>query len=546
MKKDKLLLIFSLALTLFSVSCDDFLDVVPDARPELTDAKKVGYLLNSAYGQHIPIVATECASDNKDWLDKAGISYYYLAQEEAFFWKDVRDEGGNDALVDFYPSYYSAIACANQALIAIEEQGTPESMLPYKGEALLTRAFHHFMLVNVYGQHYNKQTSETDLGIVYMDRAETTLNPYYERESVAEVYRKIDKDIEEGLPLIDDAIWQYPKYHFNKRASYAFAARFNLFYGNYDKAIKYATEAIGADAEPMLRKWSDYANIGTETDYVTRYYTSLDQNCNLMLITAVSSVQGYYSNNRKYQHTNQVSDLEAERGPGPWGPARGALSPRSFWMVITRLTDHNSVFWKNVPMAMKKSSPTATSGVNHTTWLPFTAEETLLVRAEAYVMKDDYENATKDLALWMKVMVRPNPGVTTNILTREMINNYYSTVPYYQWNAPTPKKHLHPLDFTLEEGSEKENFLQCVLHFRRIETINQGWRWYDIKRFGIEIYRRRMDDSNGYDSSTGMANKTSILEAVDSLKVGDPRRAMQLPPDVIAAGLEANPGVYRK
>ncbi|MDR0832685.1 MAG: RagB/SusD family nutrient uptake outer membrane protein [Candidatus Symbiothrix sp.] len=550
MNKNKFIGIFTLALTLFTVSCDDFLDVIPDARPELTDAKKVGYLLNSAYGKFIPIVATEHASDNKDWVDKTGINYYYLAQEEAFYWKDNRDEGGNDTSIDFYGGYYLAIAAANQALIAIEEQGTPESMLPLKGEAFLTRAYHHFMLVNVYGQHYNTATSETDLGIVYMDHAETTLNPKYTRESVAEVYRKINEDIEAGLPLIDDAIWTYPKYHFNKKASYAFAARFNLFYGNYDKAIKYATEAIGENAEPMLRNWAHYADIGTDNTEVTRYYTTLDQNCNLMLITGTSSAYGYYTSMRKYQHTNQIADMEAQRGPGPWGPARGALSPRTFYMVVTRLTNDNSVFWKNLPQAMKKDSPTASSGVNHTTWLPFTAEETLLVRAEAHALKGEFDAATADLALWMKVMVRPNGSITTNILTRAKINSYYSTVPYYTWKNPTPKKHLHPVDpelaARLTEGSELENFLQCVLHFRRIETINQGQRWYDVKRYGMVIYRRHLDSSNGYNSSTSMGDNAPILEVVDSLVVGDDRRAFQLPPDVIAAGLEANPGIYRK
>ena len=54
-------------------------------------------------------------------------------------------------------------------------------------------------------------------------------------------------------------------------------------------------------------------------------------------------------------------------------------------------------------------------------------------------------------------------------------------------------------------------------------TIHEGLRWQDIKRYGIEISHNR----------DGLAN--------DILKVDDPRRAMQLPQDVINAGLEANP-----
>lgn len=65
--------------------------------------------------------------------------------------------------------------------------------------------------------------------------------------------------------------------------------------------------------------------------------------------------------------------------------------------------------------------------------------------------------------------------------------------------------------------------IQCILHLRRIETIHEGLRWQDIKRYGIEIAHNR--DGLTY----------------DVLTVDDPRRAMQLPQDVISAGLKANP-----
>jgi hypothetical protein len=61
------------------------------------------------------------------------------------------------------------------------------------------------------------------------------------------------------------------------------------------------------------------------------------------------------------------------------------------------------------------------------------------------------------------------------------------------------------------------------LHLRRIETVHEGLRWQDIKRYGIEIAHNR-------------ANTTA-----DILRVDDPRRAFQLPQDVINAGLPANP-----
>ncbi len=69
----------------------------------------------------------------------------------------------------------------------------------------------------------------------------------------------IDKDIEEGLPLISSEAYDTPLYHFNQNAAYAFAAQFNLFYNKFDKAIRYATEAIGEDPSSVLRNMGGYA-----------------------------------------------------------------------------------------------------------------------------------------------------------------------------------------------------------------------------------------------------------------------------------------------
>ena len=84
------------------------------------------------------------------------------------------------------------------------------------------------------------------------------------------------------------------------------------------------------------------------------------------------------------------------------------------------------------------------------------------------------------------------------------------------------KKAINPVGFTVAEGDQME-IIQCLLHLRRIETIHEGLRFQDIKRYGIEISHNR----------EGMEN--------DVLTLDDPRRAIQLPQDVIAAGLEANP-----
>ena len=61
------------------------------------------------------------------------------------------------------------------------------------------------------------------------------------------------------------------------------------------------------------------------------------------------------------------------------------------------------------------------------------------------------------------------------------------------------------------------------MHFRRIEGLHDGLRWHDIKRYGIEI-----EHVQGKDPAR-------------ILVWNDDRRAIQLPQEVIMAGMTANP-----
>ena len=86
-------------------------------------------------------------------------------------------------------------------------------------EALLCRAYSHFILVNMFAQAYSKETAATDPGITYMLQPEQGLNPKYKRNTVAEVYDFIDKDLQAALPYVSDGYYTVPKYHFNKKAA---------------------------------------------------------------------------------------------------------------------------------------------------------------------------------------------------------------------------------------------------------------------------------------------------------------------------------------
>ena len=88
---------------------------------------------------------------------------------------------------------------------------------------------------------------------------------------------------------MDDHYYAHPKFHFNKRAAYAFATRFYLHKGDWDQVVAYADYVLGGDAKKNLRRWNKYAD-ALEFDHpgLHRLYNATDEPANLLLTTTES------------------------------------------------------------------------------------------------------------------------------------------------------------------------------------------------------------------------------------------------------------------
>jgi tetratricopeptide (TPR) repeat protein len=526
LKKMKKFLPLLIICLVFCISCNDFLDELPDNRAEVDNMDEIAKLLVSAYPDNSHTLIAEMYSDNIDDYKGPTNSLSNRFIEQVATWQDVT-ESNNESPTMVWEAHYGAIANANQALSAIEEMGEPEELLPYKGEALIARAYNHFILVNLFCLHYNKQTSTQDLGIPYMDHAETELDPKYERGTVAKVYESIEKDLEEGLPLIKD-VYSIPKYHFNQNASYAFATRFYLFYEKYDKVIEYANKIFGTTPATFMRDWATISSKTYDFDVYSEDYINVVHKCVFLLTTGYSScgpVFGPYTTWKRFSHTLLISNYETLTARAPWG----AYGSNTYYYTVKSYGASGGEFSfatiAKVPYLFEYTDPVAGIGYSRSVFPIFQAEEALLNRAEAYALTGKYNEAVADLVTWQNSRIKS--GTT---MTLENINTFFSNVNYYTPTNPTTKRKLNPLISTSITDPIQENLIHCILHVRRIHTIFEGLRLFDIKRYGITIYRRQI------------SNITSQVEKVyDSLTINDPRRAMQLPQDVISAGLEPNP-----
>lgn len=307
-------LLFSSLLAAGLVACNDFLDQQPDNRTTIDSEEKAINMLVSAYPDNQPWLFLELASDNTDnhGTNYSGWSRFW---QQSYEWSDPT-ETNNESPANTWSSHYMAIANANQTLKAIEGMEMTDKLKAAKGEALLCRAYAHFVLVNIFCQHYDPAYPD-DLGIPYMEAAETELDPKYERGTVVGVYEMIAKDVEEGLPLINDAIYSVPKYHFNKRAANAFAARFYLYYQKWDEAIACATAALSETPASTLRNYEELLqypmNNGSTQNTAATYYIGTELPCNYLLATAYSSSGTYfggYSTGVQYNHGQYIAKMK--------------------------------------------------------------------------------------------------------------------------------------------------------------------------------------------------------------------------------------------
>lgn len=499
-------------LLVIATSCNDYLDMVPDKRTEVDNSKKVKDLLVSAYPNVDPLMIFEHRTDNvMDNGKQHGNPTRMLT--ENYHWEDI-SETAWDGPQALWESCYAAIATANEALSAIELIGEDKENDAYRGEAYLCRAYAHFLLVNTFSQPYKQSTASTDLGIPYVTIPERTIGVEYDRGTVQSTYEKISRDIEAGYDLINDNIYEVPLYHFNKKAAAAFAARFYLFYQKYNLALKYANEAIDKDPSSTLRDFNKYLIYNSSSEWLYRFI-SKDEPANLLLIP-LNSLWGRNYTSQRYGHSSTIASAVTYRSSGPWDRLEmfdmlwGASG-----MPVKFLPKYHEVF--------EVRDEVAQTGLPHVVQMAFTTDETLLVRAEANVMLNKFEEAAQDLSYWYV-----NKG--GNAATAESIVQYYTAKRESDRKAVEAGT-LSPwlemvkpfnVDFQIQEGNQ-EMMLQAVLHARRIETLFSGLRWLDIRRYGIEVIHN-IDEGDPI-----------------TLPADDLRRVIQLPAAIVSAGMQANP-----
>jgi hypothetical protein len=473
-----------IALLFVTTGCKKFLEKNPDNRASLNTPEQVSQLLGTAYPQANYMAFTESISDN---VGDKGAGTLDRTNIDPYFFQDV-SANEQDSPEYYWDACYTAIAAANQALETIGNASDTSAYRAQKGEALLCRAYAHFMLVTLFSKVYDPNTAASDMGIPYVTTPETVVFKQYDRKTVAYVYQMIEKDLTQGLPLIDDTKYTVPRYHFTKAAANAFAARFYLFKQDYAKVVTYANAVFGTSpVTSLLRPWNTTYKSMTPAEMFATYEKATEA-ANLLLVETQSVwARNYYT--VRYGLTSSKRD-----------EILGDNVTGGEWVFLYQLytAGNNNYLIPKINEYFVRSSVNANIGYPYVMVPILTAEEVLFNRAEANALLNNINAAIADLNTYASTRIN-NYDASAHTLTAAKLQSFYGT------------------------SNTRAATVQAVIDFKRAEYVQEGMRWFDLLRYKLSVTHTTTDGQSLMLSSTS------------------PQRVFQLPQSVSTSGMPLNP-----
>ncbi|UGU15473.1 RagB/SusD family nutrient uptake outer membrane protein [Sinomicrobium kalidii] len=239
---------FIFLMALHAISCsEDYLDITP--RGDLIASRTSDYellfynndMINIGSDLTVKMSPEVCAIDQF-------FSGAELTRQRAFRWEadiyqpvDVPNE-----VSDFMGKIYVFNKIINEVMQSTGENENEKASL--RAEALASRAWCYFNLINFYGRPYNPQTAASDPGFPIVTEADVRQDDFV-RSSVQEVYDFIINDLETAIP---DLPYSEDRLRMGRGAAEALLAKVHVFMGNYPEALTLFDNAFDSfDASPL-------------------------------------------------------------------------------------------------------------------------------------------------------------------------------------------------------------------------------------------------------------------------------------------------------
>jgi tetratricopeptide (TPR) repeat protein len=244
-------LIYSLffGVALLTGSCSDFTDVQPKGKNLLSTTDQLEMLLNNEFYMRV-----------NDMRHISGDIIYAFENVPTLISRPNKtlsailitwDVANQDKMAELtssdndYAGWYGVIGkIANPILSLVDKAEGEESVKnQLKAEALVLRAYFHYLLVNKFAKAYNPASAETDPGIPYM-KEDWDISIPSEKRTVKEVYENIIADLDAAIELNALPIHAVNRMRMNKPSAYAAKALALMSMQRFDEAAQAAQQAL--------------------------------------------------------------------------------------------------------------------------------------------------------------------------------------------------------------------------------------------------------------------------------------------------------------
>ena len=164
----------------------------------------------------------------------------------------------------------------------------------------------------------------------------------------------------------------------------------------------------------------------------------------------------------------------------------------------------------------KNESLTSNRGMTYLNVPMFTVEDVALNKIEAYTMLGDTLHALETMDRF--ISMRANKPEDVGKMTTTRLHNFYR-----RGNGRTVKDLEPHYAAELQADSCKMDIMKAVSQLRQMEFLQEGLRWFDIKRFHLPVVHKIHKEG-----------KNMVLERYDK------RRALQIPQEAQKMGVVPN------
>lgn len=496
------------------------------------------------YGYMCELLSDNMTDNNAPNLDSNGNAFAYDLtnyeqwMEDLYAFRTV-SEPIEDSPMFVYNSYTGNIDFLSKFIYAVNEADADSlsadrlaELKAMQGEAYVLRSYLHFVLANIFYPAYGGENNSKQ-GMPYRFYP-TTDNAL----TVEESFMLMREDMERGMDIMEDAGYPESKFRFNRRACHAYAARLCLFMHDYNEAIAHANEALGS--VPVLRDFTKFNGCIGIFDY-KNVWQSEEEPAVFMMLDTYSMQMRNLMDEARFAYNGIPIFASGLYG---FTLANKNIMPFHYFFMsglfVNDLQKYG-IFSSKIAETFEYTDEAAGIGYPKLHKIEFTAEETLLCRAEARLMAGTLDEALEDLRLWAKSKVYDSESercTFTDFTMDDMVEYYiYQKVDGSYWDNIFYLGAYNSLNYDGSvfcdmfanigrmgydlRGDEETAMLRFLMHLRRTETIHDGLRFFDVKRFGIE-YKHYL----GHNGDAEQGNLTPVMEEV--LTFDDPRRCVPI------------------